>query len=231
MVSILVENKPKLLLVDDDKEMLGLLEARFAAEYELIRTIDAEQALGLALEHKPNAIILDLAMPKLSGFELSQGLRSLTYTATIPIFVITGAANQRVRQYCSELGIKDVFQKPIDFLALSAALTTVLKTQQAERREHTRVKMHLPLLIQGIDKFGRRFEEQIVTENVSQGGLGCRCATPLFQGATVDIFSSPDHIYVGQARVVRIGERDYGLKFVERTADWILQSAERATIR
>ena len=47
-------------------------------------------ALGLVLEHKPDAVLLDLVMPKVSGFELCQSLRSLSYTARIPVFVITG---------------------------------------------------------------------------------------------------------------------------------------------
>jgi len=43
--------------------------------YEVIDTQDPEQALGLALEHKPDAILLDLMMPKFSGFELCQSFR------------------------------------------------------------------------------------------------------------------------------------------------------------
>jgi DNA-binding response OmpR family regulator len=48
--------------------------------YEVIDTVDPEQALGLALEHKPDAILLDLMMPKFSGFELCQSFCSLSYT-------------------------------------------------------------------------------------------------------------------------------------------------------
>ncbi|HEV2398632.1 MAG TPA: response regulator [Candidatus Sulfotelmatobacter sp.] len=56
----------KILIVDDDKAMCDLLRACLSEGYEVIDTQDPEQALGLALEHKPDAILLDLMMPKFS---------------------------------------------------------------------------------------------------------------------------------------------------------------------
>jgi len=75
----------RILIVDDDEAMRGLLRARLSDSYEIIDTANPEQALGLALEHKPEAIFLDLMMPKFSGFELCQSLRSVSYTSRIPI--------------------------------------------------------------------------------------------------------------------------------------------------
>jgi CheY-like chemotaxis protein len=53
----------KLLIVDDDQAMLRLYRARFPEGWELIPTDEPEQTLALALEHKPDAILLDLMMP------------------------------------------------------------------------------------------------------------------------------------------------------------------------
>ena len=78
----------KILIVDDDEATLELMRIRLSEAYEAICTRDPEQALGLALEHKPDAILLDLMMPKFSGFELCQSLRSLSYTSTIPIIAM-----------------------------------------------------------------------------------------------------------------------------------------------
>ena len=80
----------KLLVVDDDDSMRNLLRARLAGSYQVIDTGDPEQALALALEHKPDAVLLDLMMPGFSGYELCQSLRSMSYTARIPVFIITG---------------------------------------------------------------------------------------------------------------------------------------------
>jgi len=80
----------KILIVDDDEAMRGLLRVRLEGSYEIFDTGDPERALGLAMEHKPDAVLLDLMMPKLSGFDLCQSLHSLSYTSRIRIFIITG---------------------------------------------------------------------------------------------------------------------------------------------
>ena len=69
----------KLLIVDDDDDVRNLHSLRLNDTYETVMTGNPEEALALALEHKPSAILLDLMMPKLSGFEkLCQPFRSAT---------------------------------------------------------------------------------------------------------------------------------------------------------
>jgi len=75
----------KLLIVDDDEAMRRMLKLRLSATYEVIETGQPEQAMELALVHKPDAILMDLMMPQFSGFELCQSLRSLSYTSRIPL--------------------------------------------------------------------------------------------------------------------------------------------------
>jgi CheY-like chemotaxis protein len=69
---------PKILVVDDDDAIRALLKLRLADTYRVIETGDPEQALALALEHKPEAILLDLMMPGFSGFELCQSFHTLS---------------------------------------------------------------------------------------------------------------------------------------------------------
>jgi len=78
----------KILIVDDDEAVRGLHRLRLSDSYDVIETGDAEEALALALHHKPAAVLLDPMMPKFSGFEVCQSLHSLSYTSLIPIFVI-----------------------------------------------------------------------------------------------------------------------------------------------
>ena len=68
----------KILIVDDDKAMVGLIRRHLSEVYEVIDTDDPQQALALALNHKPDAIVLDLMMPNFSGFELCQSFRALS---------------------------------------------------------------------------------------------------------------------------------------------------------
>jgi DNA-binding response OmpR family regulator len=98
----------KILTVDDDEATLNLMRTRLAEDYEVICTIGPEKALGLALEHKPAAVLLDLMMPKFSGFELCQSLRSLSYTSTIPIIVITGRAGCEIQGTLRKSGCRRI---------------------------------------------------------------------------------------------------------------------------
>ena len=66
---------PKILIVDDDDALRALMKMRLSDTYEVIDTGNPVQALGLALEHKPDAVLLDLMMPDTSGFELCQSLQ------------------------------------------------------------------------------------------------------------------------------------------------------------
>jgi response regulator RpfG family c-di-GMP phosphodiesterase len=220
----------KIVIVDDDESMRNLLKLRLSDSYDVIPTGDPEQALSLALEHKPDAIFLDLMMPKFSGFELCQSLRSLSYTARIPIFVITGESGAKYKEHCQNLGATAYFEKPVDFKALKARVAEELQTKRVERREHVRVRMRVPLKLRGTDSNGNRFEEMTTTENVSAGGFLCSCMSALLKDAVVEVILSGNvERFVGRAKVVRKETsgtpwQRYGLQFQEKTLDWVLQS-------
>jgi DNA-binding response OmpR family regulator len=222
---------PKILIVDDDEAMRGLLKMRLSDTYEVVDTGNPEQALGLALEHRPDAILLDLMMPKFSGFELCQSLHSLSYTSLIPIFIISGEAGSKYKDRCESLGAKGFFQKPVDFKELQARLALEMQSKQPERRAHVRVRMRVVVKLRGTDANGKQFEETAATENVSAGGFLCPCTVGLTKDSVVDVFLVAEHgPYAGRARVVRRESsgapwQQYGFQFVERTTEWVLQSS------
>jgi DNA-binding response OmpR family regulator len=221
---------PKILIVDDDDAMRGLLRARLETSYEVFDTGDPDQALGLALEHKPDAVLLDLIMPKFSGFDLCQSLRSLSYTSRIRVFVITGKGGDEAREYCENLGATGFFQKPVDFALLKRRLAEELEAQRPERRGETRVRMRVSVKLRGTDATGKPFEEVTVTENVSANGFLCNCSAVLAAGVMVEVFLvSGIERYVGQARVMRKESSDtnwqrYGFHFEEKAGEWVLQA-------
>jgi len=218
----------KLLIVDDDESMRSLIRARLSSTYEVFDTGDPEQALALALEHKPDAVLLDLMMPKFSGFDLCQSLRSLSYTSRIPVFIVTGKAGEEAREYCKNLGATGYFEKPVDFAALKARLSQELQTQRLERRIHVRVRMRVGLKLRGTDAAGNRVEELTATENVSAGGFLCNCAASLTKGDLLEVFLvSGGERFVGRARVVRKEASEttwqrYGFQLEEKTGEWVL---------
>ncbi len=220
----------KILIIDDDDVMRGMMRMRLSNSYEVIDTGIPVQALELALQHKPRAILLDLMMPECSGFELCQSLHSLSYTARIPIFIVSGESAAKFRDYMKNLGATDFFEKPIDFAKLKNRLADELQKKPAERRAHVRVRMNLTLKLKGTDEAHRSFEQLITTENVSAGGFLCPLPLDVPETACLQVFlSAGGHdCYVGKVRVVRREGRNtpwqrYGFVFIERTAEWIFQ--------
>lgn len=220
----------KILIVDDDNAMRRMVKMRLSDTYETIDTGDPVQALGLALEHKPSAILLDLMMPDCSGFELCQSIHNLSYTARIPIFVVSGESASKYRDYVFGLGASGYFEKPIDFPTLKSRLADELQTTRCERRAHVRVRMKLVLKLKGSDLAGRHFEQLTTTENVSAGGFLCNLPLALAPDCLLEVFlSAGQDRFVGRARVVRKEAPDtpwqrYAFQFTEQTAEWILQS-------
>ena len=220
----------KLLLVDDDDSLRGMIKMRMSDTYETIDTGNPVHALGLALQHKPRAILLDLMMPDCSGFELCQSFHNLSYTSRIPIFIVSGESAAKYREYMSSLGARGYFEKPIDFSKLKSTLAAELQARTSERRAHVRVRMTVILKLKGTDSSQRSFEQLTTTENVSAGGFLCVLPLSLAGNSSCQVFlSGAGHDrYVGNVRVVRREAPDtpwqrYAFQFTERAPEWILQ--------
>lgn len=219
----------RILVVDDEEPYRNLIRQRLEDEYEVIDTGQPAEALALALQHRPDAIVLDLSMPELSGFELCQTLATLSYTQSIPIFVVTGEPAAKYKAFCQNLGATEYFEKPVDFDELKARLAVGLKLHHPERRAEVSVRLRVILKLLGTDTNGGKFELLTTTDGVSAGGFLCSCPASLHKDSLVEVFLvSEEPRYVGQARAVRAEWRDtpvphYGFRFVARPDQWVLQ--------
>ena len=219
----------KLLIVDDEEAMRRLLRINLADRYEILDTGNSEQALAMAMQGKPNAILLDLRMPNYSGFELCRIFKSMTSTQLIPLIIISGEAGATTKLFCKELGATAYFEKPVDFDALRAGLEKVLHAAQPERRSEVRVRLRVMLKLRGTDINEKPFEEVSATEDVSQSGFLCGCSAQLKKDSTIEVnLVSGETNFAGKARVVRSEGCDtpyprYAFRFVQKVGDWILQ--------
>ncbi len=219
---------PRLLIVEDNAPMRELLRERLQDSYEIFDTGDATQAIALVVQHKPDAILLDLTLPEYSGFELCQTFRSLNVTRRVPIIVITGKPAAEYRDFCMNLGATEFVEKPVDFVRLKALLEGALGASRAERRSEPRIRLVVALKLQGADVMGNLFEILTATEDVSASAFLASCSVALEKDAEVMVsLKGTEDRFVGRARVVRIEARDtprqrYGFQFLERPIQWIL---------
>jgi CheY-like chemotaxis protein len=219
----------KLLVVDDDEALRGLMRLELSDAYEIIDSGEPEQGLALALEHRPEAILLDLRMPNYSGYELLQTFTSLSRTQTIPVIIVSGEGGGQTKEHCKQLGAAGYFEKPIDFEALRLYLRQTATSQRTPTRTEVRVRLRVPLKLGGTDSGGKRFSEVATTENVSLSGFLCGCTAELSTDSIVDVYlTSRGEPYVGKAKIVHVDSksaplRRYGCRFIEKTGPWVLQ--------
>jgi DNA-binding response OmpR family regulator len=219
----------KLLIVDDDEALRRLMRIELSSTFEIIDSGEPEQGLALALEHRPEAILLDLRMPKYSGYELLQTFTSFSRTQMIPVIIVSGEAGGQTKEHCKQLGAAGYFEKPIDFEALRAGIIQIARKRPYIPRSEVRVRLHVVLKLRGTHSQGDKFEAIATTENVSLSGFLCSCAAELAINSIVDVYmTSYAEEYAGQAKILHSDSkgaplRHYGCVFVNKKGPWVLQ--------
>lgn len=95
----------KILLVEDDKSLREIYGVRLLAEgYDIVSAGDGEEALAMAIKEKPQLIVSDVMMPKISGFDMLDILRSTTETKGIKVIMMTALSSEDQRQRGEQLG-------------------------------------------------------------------------------------------------------------------------------
>lgn len=117
----------KILLVEDDVNLRDIYFARFQAEgYELAVASNGEEALATAVKEKPNLIILDVMMPRISGFDVLDILRSTPETAHTKVIMMTALSEQADKDRGKSLGVDEYMVK--SQVTLEEVVATVKKT-------------------------------------------------------------------------------------------------------
>jgi two-component system phosphate regulon response regulator PhoB len=102
----------KILLVEDDDALANVYLMRLQAEgFNVKRVANGEEALAAAKEHKPDLVLLDVMMPKVSGFDVLDILRNTPETANLKIIMLTALSQESDKQRAQGLGVDDYLVK------------------------------------------------------------------------------------------------------------------------
>jgi DNA-binding response OmpR family regulator len=119
----MMDAKARILAIDDDETMRWLLKETLATKgYEVLTAESGEQGFSLAVESKPDLILLDMMMPVMNGYATLKKLKDKPATKSIPVIMVTAVGGEYDKKLASSQGVAAYVTKPIDFPSLLVEL-------------------------------------------------------------------------------------------------------------
>ena len=137
----LPEQKPTLLLVDDEATNLQVLRQILQDDYRLLYAKDGEKALELAQANPVELILLDIMMPAMTGYEVCRKLKAMPQTAAIPVIFVTALADVKDEAEGFDAGAVDYITKPVSPPIVRARVRTHLSLVDAAELRRSRLQV------------------------------------------------------------------------------------------
>jgi len=126
-MTIVNSNQPMILVVDDSTTNVVLLEAILDEKgYRIETALNAKEAYSIIAKQSPDLILLDLLMPKISGFDFLAQIRNNESTKNTPVIVVSALTDEENISRIMEMGAIDFVKKPIDLQYLVEKVESVL---------------------------------------------------------------------------------------------------------
>jgi len=107
-----MDTKKKILLVEDDTALAAVYKSRLELEgFDIHEVNNGEEALSAAIQFKPDLVLLDAMMPKISGFDVLDILRDTPDTANIRVIMLTALSQPKDKERAESLGVDDYLVK------------------------------------------------------------------------------------------------------------------------
>jgi CheY-like chemotaxis protein len=123
------ETRPTVLLIDDCEPHRSMYEVTLEAEFDVVTAARGREGLRLAATNHPDAILLDVLMPEMDGWETCTRLKSDPATESIPVILLTGTTDIDLTDHAMAVGACDVLTKPCSPDRLLGTIQRVLRRQ------------------------------------------------------------------------------------------------------
>ena len=137
------QQKSRILIADDNEQNCELLEAYLiSSECEISMAFDGQQTLDKVAEVQPDLILLDIMMPRMSGYEVCKQLKEDEATVDIPILMVTALNEMGDIEKAVDAGCDDFLTKPVNRLELTTRVKSLLRVRHL-KNERDRLLAYL----------------------------------------------------------------------------------------
>jgi two-component system alkaline phosphatase synthesis response regulator PhoP len=124
----------RILLVDDNEQNLELLQAYLdELGCEVVTARDGHEALRLAAEEPPDIVLLDVMMPRMSGFQTCVHLKNDARTRDVPVIMVTALSDISDVERAVECGADDFLSKPVNRLELLMRVRSLIRVRRLKQ--------------------------------------------------------------------------------------------------
>lgn len=224
-----VKNKKTILIVDDEKPIVDILVYNLQKEgYETLEANDGELAVSLALEKKPDLILLDIMLPKMDGLAVCKRIR---HTLNVPILMLSAKDEEIDKILGLELGADDYVTKPFSVRELMARVKANLRKSEVanniveevkeEQSEAKANQIEVGDLSLDLDKFEVRVRGQVIDLTLREFEVLKYLANQLGQVVTRETLLEKvwGYEYYGDIRTVDVTVRRIREKIEEDTSN------------
>lgn len=124
------QESSRILIADDNEQNCELLEAYLASgNYQIAMAFDGQETLDRVAEFQPDIILLDIMMPRMSGYEVCKQLKESESTSAIPILMVTALNEMGDIEKAVNAGCDDFLTKPVNRLELTTRVKSLLRVR------------------------------------------------------------------------------------------------------
>jgi signal transduction histidine kinase len=126
-------NRPELLVVDDEPDMLRFLKSQLEDDYLVREAVDGNQATSMAAQYLPDAVVCDMMLPEKDGLEVCRELRQNHTTRSLPFLMLTARADDETKLSALAAGASDYLPKPFSTAELKLRLKNLVDAQRLQK--------------------------------------------------------------------------------------------------